>query len=88
MSLQFRRNDSEVDSLSLKFRSLTRGGDIPKSDELSGIELRLSRVLIKENGTPKVPPFPGLAQIYLLVIVITSKNFPLTGRYFTGKRMR
>lgn len=46
-------------------------GDIPNSDQISGIELRLSRVLIKENGNRQVWPFPRLAKLYLVVIVVS-----------------
>ncbi len=43
-----------------------RKGDIPTSEQISGIEVRLSRVLIKDNKTPRVGPFPGLARVYFL----------------------
>jgi hypothetical protein len=41
-------------------------GDIPTSEQISGIEVRLSRVLIKDNKTPRIGPFPGLAKVYFL----------------------
>lgn len=75
--MQFTRELSFVDDLSLNLKSSKRTGDIPKSDELSGIELRLSRVLIKNNGVIKIRPFPGLAQMYLLVIVISDLENPI-----------
>ena len=46
-------------------------GDIQTSSQVSGIELRLSNVFIKDNKTPRVGPFPGLAKVYLLNIVIS-----------------
>lgn len=45
--------------------------DIPDSSELTGIEVRLSNVLVKDNKTPKVFPFPGRASIYFINIVIS-----------------
>ncbi len=77
MSIKFNLENSIVDELSLSLKTTKRIGDIPKSDELSGIELRLSRVLIKDNGTLKIPPFPGLAQMYLLIIVISDLDNPI-----------
>ncbi len=72
MSIKFNIEDTKIDVFSLKSDALTRsGGDIKSSDELSGIEIRLSKVLIVKNGTPKIFPFPGLAQIYLLIIVMS-----------------
>ncbi|MDN3723847.1 hypothetical protein QRD02_05595 [Aequorivita sp. SDUM287046] len=72
MSIKFNPDDTQVNVFSLKSDSLTRsGGDIKSSDELSGVEIRLSRVLIINNGTPKIFPFPGLAQFYLLIIVVS-----------------
>jgi hypothetical protein len=76
MSIIFNKENVFIDQLSIHKKSKTRG-DVPKSDELSGIELRLSRVLIKNNGTPKIPPFPGLAQMYLLIIVISDLENPV-----------
>jgi hypothetical protein len=45
-------------------------GVIPDSGNVSGIEVRLSRLHIKDNHTPRIPPFPGYADLYLLVVVI------------------
>jgi hypothetical protein len=45
--------------------------DIPTSKQISGIELRLSRVHIKDNKTAPVGPFPGLAKVYMLNIIIS-----------------
>ena len=83
MSLLFKKEESFVDSVFDVKKLLA--GDIPTSKDVSGLELRLSRVRIKDNGTPAVWPFPGLAQLYLLVVVIsdhgamqelTLKGFP------------
>ncbi|HMG16302.1 MAG TPA: hypothetical protein VK590_12680 [Saprospiraceae bacterium] len=77
MSIKFIKEDSFYDIYSLKLKKVMRSGDIPTSDELTGIELRLSKVLIKDNGTIKIPPFPGLAQMYLLIIVISDLENPI-----------
>ncbi|MFH6942753.1 hypothetical protein [Flavobacterium sp. FlaQc-50] len=78
MSIKFNQENFFVDKFSLSAkRNKDRSADIPKSDELSGIELRLSRVLIKDNGTAKIFPFPGLAQMYLLIIVISDLDNPI-----------
>jgi len=72
MSIKFSPEDTQIDVFSLKSSAVTRaGGDIKSSDELSGVEIRLSKALIKNNGTPKIFPFPGLAQFYLLIIVMS-----------------
>lgn len=47
------------------------GQDIPVSSEITGIEVRLSNVLVKDNKTPKIFPFPGRASIYFINIVIS-----------------
>ncbi|HEX6226673.1 MAG TPA: hypothetical protein VFZ52_19775 [Chryseolinea sp.] len=77
MDIKFEKQNSFVDEVSLRHSVTRRSGDIPKADELSGIELRLSRVLIKDNGAVKIPPFPGLAQMYFLIIVISDLENPI-----------
>jgi hypothetical protein len=46
--------------------------DIPTSKQISGIEIRLSRVHIRDNKTPTVGPFPGLAKVYLMNLVVSN----------------
>ena len=46
----------------------TRG--IPISTSITGLEVRLSRVLVIDNRTPKVLFLPGRANVYLLLLVI------------------
>lgn len=46
-------------------------GDIPTSDQISGIEVRLSRGYIKDNKTKPVFPFPGLAKVYFINLVVS-----------------
>lgn len=46
-------------------------GDILGSEEISGIEIRLSHVIIKDNKTAKVFPFPGLAKVYFMTLVVS-----------------
>ena len=46
-------------------------GDIKTSDEISGIEIRLSKVYIIDNKTRAFGPFPGLASLYLMNIVLS-----------------
>jgi hypothetical protein len=53
-----------------EIRPATRG-DIPTSEEISGIEVRLSKVFIIDNKTRQFGPFPGLATVYLMNIVLT-----------------
>jgi hypothetical protein len=45
-------------------------GSIPTSKEITGLEVRLSRVLIKDNRTPKVLFLPGRADVYVLLLVV------------------
>ena len=54
-----------------KLETETTGGDINTSQDISGIEIRLSRVIIKDNKTPKVFPFPGYAEVYFLNVIIS-----------------
>lgn len=49
----------------------TKDGDILASDKISGLEIRLSHVVIKDNKTAKIFPFPGLAKIYFLTLVVS-----------------
>ena len=48
-----------------------KNGDILDSNKISGIEIRLSHVIVKDNKTPKVFPFPGLAKIYFMNLVVS-----------------
>lgn len=75
-SMNFNRNEIFVDETSLatvahKKSTGTRGGGIPTSKDITGIEVRLSKVLIKDNGTERIWPFPGLAKMYLLTVVVS-----------------
>lgn len=75
MNLEFRRQNAFIDQTSLEV-SDTRdptleSAEIPTSKDITGIELRLSKVLIKDNGTPAVWPFPGLARFYLMTLVVS-----------------
>jgi len=49
----------------------SRSGNIPSSKDISGIEVRLSNVVIADNKTPKVFPFPGFARVYFVNLVVT-----------------
>ena len=65
-------SDAVVDTVSLpttnaRVRSKARG--IGSSHTVTGLEVRLSRVFIQDNRTPKVWPFPGFADVYLLLVV-------------------
>ena len=53
-----------------ELRSVSRG-DIPTSEEISGIEVRLSKVFIIDNKTRQFGPFPGLATVYFMNIVLS-----------------
>lgn len=50
-------------------RSLRALSDVPTSKQISGIEVRLSRVHIRDNKTAPLGPFPGLAKVYLMNII-------------------
>lgn len=49
----------------------TKEQDILGSNKISGIEIRLSHVIIKDNKTAKVFPFPGLAKVYFMNLVVS-----------------
>lgn len=49
-----------------------RGEAMPQHADISGLELRLANVTIRDNNTPAVFPFPGYAKLYFLCIVATS----------------
>jgi hypothetical protein len=60
----------------------TRG--IPTSTSITGLEVRLSRVLVIDNRTPKILFLPGRANVYLLLLVVDNlggepKTFTLNG---------
>lgn len=48
-----------------------REGDILGSEKISGIEVRLSHVIVKDNKTAKIFPFPGLAKVYFMNLVVS-----------------
>jgi hypothetical protein len=54
-------------------------GDIPTTEDLTGIELRLLPPFIKNNHTPRFGPFPGLAKLYCLTIVVSDAENQLVG---------
>ncbi|WP_324672181.1 hypothetical protein [Hymenobacter sp. GOD-10R] len=70
MSLDLQTN-AVIDTVSLPAATVRRSLDqnIPDSKTVTGLEVRLSRVLVKDNRTAKVWPFPGYADVYLLLIV-------------------
>lgn len=45
--------------------------NITRSKQLSGIELRIRSVYVKDNRTLRFWPFPGLANLYLLLFVVS-----------------
>src|ERR1700752_547944 len=49
----------------------TFGIDIPGSKDISGIEIRLSKVKVIDNKRPKVFPFPGFAKVYFVNLVVS-----------------
>ncbi len=53
--------------------------DIPTSDKLTGIELRLLPPFVKDNNTEPFLVFPGFAKLYCLTIVISDINNQLIG---------
>lgn len=61
----------EDHSFKLEALELSQTGDILGSDKISGIEIRLSHVIIKDNRTPKVFPFPGFAKVYFITMVVS-----------------
>jgi hypothetical protein len=52
----------------------TTRGDIPTSKQISGVEVRLSKAYIIDNKTMRFGPFPGLAKVYLMNIVVSDVN--------------
>lgn len=53
--------------------------NIPSSDDVTGIELRMLPPFVKENGTAPVWPFPGYARLYCLTIVVSDVGNQLVG---------
>ncbi|MBO0357634.1 hypothetical protein J0X19_06730 [Hymenobacter sp. BT186] len=69
--------DALIDTVSLpgaRVAPLVREPGIPSSQTVTGLEVRLSRVFIENNRTPKVFPFPGFANVYLLLVVFDNLN--------------
>lgn len=72
--MNFSKNEAFIDSISLApadGEELLELAAIPTSKDVTGIEIRLSKVLIKDNGTTAIWPFPGLAKMYLMTIVVS-----------------
>lgn len=51
-------------------------GDVQTSDDISGIEVRLSKVYIIDNKTQRFGPFPQLWAAGLLILIYT-KRLPI-----------
>ena len=70
MALDLQTN-AVIDTVSLPAATVRRSTNqnIPDSRTVTGLEVRLSQVYIKNNRTAKVWPFPGYADVYLLLIV-------------------
>jgi hypothetical protein len=69
------RDNLFTDSFSFKetkaLRSPIAESDVSSSKQVSGVEVRLSKVFIRDNKTKRFGPFPGLAKVYFLNIVAT-----------------
>jgi len=69
--------DAVISTVSLPASPLstrTQAVGIPNSQTVTGLEVRLSRVFVKNNRTAKVWPFPGFADVYLLLVVFDDLN--------------
>ncbi|WP_022824305.1 hypothetical protein [Hymenobacter norwichensis] len=69
--------DAVIATVSLpetRVATLLQAAGIPSSRTVTGLEVRLSRVFINNNRTPKVFPFPGFADVYLLLVVFDNLN--------------
>jgi hypothetical protein len=55
------------------------GTSIPSSADVAGIELRMLPPLIHNNHTPRIWPFPGLAKLYCLTLVVSDAANQLRG---------
>ncbi|MEO6001152.1 MAG: hypothetical protein ABIN89_30140 [Chitinophagaceae bacterium] len=53
--------------------------NIITSKDVSGIEVRMLPPFIKDNHTERIWPFPGLAQMYCLTIVVSDVTNQLAG---------
>jgi hypothetical protein len=51
-------------------RPLAQDGDIPTSDTLSGIELRVQKLLVRDNGTTWIWPFVRYSDLYVILVAI------------------
>jgi hypothetical protein len=69
------RDNLYMDSYSFKetksIRSMTAESDVPAAGQISGVEVRLSKAFIRDNKTAPVWPFPGLAKVYFMNIIIS-----------------
>jgi hypothetical protein len=50
--------------------SLTATGDIPTSDALTGIELRIQNLSVPDNGTTWIPPFIRYSDLYVITVAV------------------
>src|SRR4051812_5780502 len=76
--IDFRQNIfTEIHDFKEDFESMNgemKAEDIPTSSDITGIEVRLSDVVIHNNRTAKIWPFPGLAKVYFLNLVVSDVN--------------
>lgn len=70
MALDF-TYETFIDAAKLTNGEKTKPTGIPSSNNLTGIELRLSKAFIINNKTPRIFPFPGYAKIYVIIIVVS-----------------
>ncbi|OLY91704.1 hypothetical protein SAMN05444008_10342 [Cnuella takakiae] len=71
--LQFRQNlYTEEHNFSHEGQNAAANNGEPSAAGIGTVELRLSSVVVQDNNTPAIFPYPGYAKLYLLCIVATS----------------
>lgn len=65
------KEEAFVEQFALQGAERNKPEGISTSQNVTGIEVRLSRAFIINNKTPKIGPFPGFSKMYLMVIVVS-----------------
>ena len=76
MAINF-KDEAFVEQFAFQGAEQSKPEGITSSKNITGIEVRLSRAFIIDNKTPKIGPFPGFSQMYLVVIVVSDTGAAL-----------
>ncbi|RDC62464.1 hypothetical protein [Adhaeribacter pallidiroseus] len=78
------KEDAFVEQFAFEGAENSKPAGIATSQNITGIEVRLSRAFIINNKTPKIGPFPGFSKMYLMLIVVSDTGDALQNLELKG----